>query len=348
MMEFRYEVALAIATINKVSKEVCYAIEVDRKAEVKTAIESDSSYRSMAEDIIKFLKNEQDSILYEQLICLPNSKPILKYATGLKSDTMLILHLSDLATAIDMLQKYAYELRRENSPYPDLEPFLANDETAELLKRAVNAGILTEDYQPKKNIKMYQLKLIALAIIEIQGFKTRDRWCHFDEQWKLGTAVLARTKIPLSKGNDLYRITKLYPEVDFYKLLSATEKIELFNTHFSENGAVELCKALKKHDFLDKKTNEDTFLAIMGLRSIPPHQVNWVGSFDSLVYFCREAFSDLTPNMLQLTARWFTLDGNDINHGTLKTKSSRVARMPEKYGFIPLLSTLISKAVTKR
>lgn len=347
-MEFRYEVALAIATINKVSKEVCYAIEIGKQAEVKNALETKISYRSLAEDIIKFLKNEQDSILYEQLICLPNSKPILKYATGIKSDTMLILHLSDLATCLDMLQKFGYELRHDNSPYPDLEPFLANDETAALLGRAVKAGVLTEDYLPKKGTKMYQLKLIAMAIIEIQGFKTRDKWCHFDEQFKVGDKLLARTKIPVSKGNDIYRISKLYPEVDFYRLMSTNEEAApLFQTHFSEIGALELCKALKKHDFLDKKTSEDTFLAIMGLRTIPPHEINWIGSFDSLVYFVREAFSDLNPNMLHLTARWFTLDGKEINHGTMKTKSSRIARMPEKFSFIPLLSTLIGKAVAK-
>lgn len=348
MMEFRYEVALAIATISKVSKEVCYAININNEAEVKNAIESKTSFRSMAEDIIHFIKDEQDSLLYEQLICLPNPKPILKYISYVKSNTLLVLHLSDLANSLEMLQTFGYELRKKHSPYPKLEPFLANDETAELLGRAVKAGILDEDYQPRKSIKLYQLRLIAIAIIEIQGFKTRDKWCHFNEQWKLDEGLLARTKIPLSKGNEIYRITKLYPEVDFYGILSPNIKpSELFRTKFSVEGAIELCKSLKKHDFLSKRVSEESFLAIMGLMSIPPSAIDWIGSFDSLVFFIREAFGDLNPNMLYLTARWFTLDGNDINHGTMKTKSSRIARMPEKYGFIPLLSALISKAIAK-
>ena len=349
MIEYRHEAAMAIAVINKTSKIAFSAIQLDDIPKLRSVFEENVRFWGMAEDIIDYVSRDTDALLYNQLVCLIDPQPLREYARKLKKETLLSLALMDLSDSIDMLHQYGNQLDADNRLHPTLNAHLADAETIELLDRAVRDGLLTRDYQPKTTTKVYQLKLIAMAIISIRGFKTRNRWCHFDDQWELGNKHLAKTVIPLSKGAAIYRISNLYPEADFHAMLSKpAEGKKLLRTHFTEQGVAVLCKQLKAGGFLDARTCEETFQAVTGFGSGIPCPLNWTGSFDSLVYFAKEAFGDLNPKVLTLAAQWFLLHKKPVNHGTMKTKSSKINRAPDKYGFIPIIDSYIKRALEIR
>ena len=148
----------------------------------------------------------------------------------------------------------------------------------------------------------------------------------------------------MTKARDVYRVTKLYPEVDFYNFLNTKECAKTFDTDLNKKQATCLCQLLKTNGLLDARVTTEAFLAIMNLLRLPPTPINWTGSLDSLIYFTRVMFMELNPGFAHLTANWFTNKNANVNYGTIKTKSSQLNRFPERYDFIPLIDNLILQA----
>lgn len=336
---------MAIAVLNKTSKIVHYAARLGLEDEIEEALEGHPDFIQTADDIIGYIDDDRDKRLYDQLNCLVDTKTISDFSAHI-TDPSTRSSIDNLVKCINKLKVYAESLYSEDyKDFPYLVPYFANEEMKALLMRSVNAGILNEKYQPKKGIKQYHLKLIALAIIKIKDIKTRNKWCHFEKQWNIEDKHLSRCEVPLTRGADVYKISKIYPEVDFFSVFEdRVSQAKAFKTSLKIPQVKILCTLLKEHGFLAGSIQDESVMAIMGLLRIPPQPVDWSGSAYSLVYFVKQLFGDLNPSSLHMAERWFTVKGKTLNHGTIKTKSSTLNRERSRFDFIPIIDDIIREA----
>ena len=342
----RNEAAMAIAIINKDSKLVANAVEIGDKARLTAILSEDVEYEELCKMLIEYLAEDPDPKLYEYLLPLVDVSDILTFTRQNKtyphSPQMI-----ELASAVEELRKSATCLvANSHQNYPNLTKFFANEKANELFRRAYRAGLLTEDYQPKKGVQPYQLKLVAYAIIQILNLPTRDRWCRFNEQWNLHEGRLSRVFIPMTKGNNIYRIVQLYPEADFTEILAPQcNQEQPFHLDITKKQAVALFNGLQLGGFLDAHTQIENFKAMLGLIKMPTTPINWTGSYYSLVYFAKIVLMEDNPKIWRMVEDWFTVDGKKLNRGTLKSKSTFLNKNKDNYGFVEVLDDIVRTSI---
>lgn len=342
----RNEAAMAIALINKDSKIVANAVHIGDKDRLKQVLSEGVEYEELCKMLAEYLANDKDPKLYEPLLHLVDVGPILNF-TYKNKEVQYGPQMIELATAVENLRKIAAGLDTDtHTSYPNLTKFFSNEKADELFHRAYRAGLLTEDYQPKKGVQMYQLKLIAYAIIQILNLPTRDRWCRFNEQWHLSEGRLSRIFIPMTKGNNIYRIVQLYPEADFNGLLAPEHKQETpFKTDLTKKQALALYNSLQLGGFIDAGTEIENFEAMLGVIRMPSSAINWTGSYYSLVYFAKLVLMENNPKVWLLVEDWFTVDNKRLNHGTLKSKSTFLNKNKDNYVFVEVLDDIVRTSI---
>ena len=341
----RQDAAMLIAQVNKTSRLVASAASLGLVGDIEDAFDGCPDFREAAKDIVAYIKEEPDKILYDQLSFLIKTKPLKNFAKTTK-DYELKVAVENLVYCMEKLTDLYEELFNEEcKDFPSLTPFFAENDLIPLMDRAVAAGLLDEHYQPAQGTKHYHLYLIAQAIGVIKDLPPRKKWCQFEALWNLNKK-LSSCHLPITKGNEIFRVSVVYPEVNFLNLFHArNDKQKKFKTHLSVAQAEKLHELLVKAGFLEKRVPKESLLAIMGLVSIPPMPVNWSGSAYSLVYFAKIMFEDLNPSMLRMTVKWFTVDKEKLNYGTVKTKSHILNADRERYDFIPILDNILKKAL---
>ena len=167
----REETAINIAVINKVSKQVATACKLKSNDLLDEALSSGADIPALASSIIAYIKEDRDPILYKQLMHLANTDPIRKYIRT-QSGYRKAGEVKEIADAVDQLDKFGNDLyyREGNGEYENLLPFFSNEEAQGLLQRAVDAGLLKDDYQPRESTARFQLKLIAICMMEIMEY----------------------------------------------------------------------------------------------------------------------------------------------------------------------------------
>ena len=204
---------------------------------------------------------------------------------------------------------------------------------------------LTLDYQPAPGVERYQLKVIATAINAIMKFSFRDKWCHFVEQWG---EDINRCMIPLTKGAAINQIVRLYPEVPLWEKIIPENEGKALRNDFSEDQAKKLFTGLMRKGYLGHHTSFESFLSILGIGQAPFTPINWIDrGYNSLIYFAKEAFGALNPDILLRLCDCFTCNGKQINHSSLKSRSSYVFRNKDQWEFVPVIDGIIAKARKK-
>lgn len=170
--------------------------------------------------------------------------------------------------------------------YTDLIEPLANKQVAELLDRAVNAGLLDEHYQPMHGIKILHLKLIAYAVSTI--CKIKQPYYLFEKQWgKTGNSRISTCRIP--KYSDEFNDTiALYPEVDFTKIEPQHETLTFYVTQ-TDNDINAMYQSLIKHGYIAPDTTFETFKGIVG-KSKFTSPVEWIKGQRQLSFYIQQAF----------------------------------------------------------
>lgn len=342
----RHEAAIALAKLNMISHHVVKGVELKCPLDIEQALEDDCDYKKISDELIEYLQEDPDPILYNQVLRYIDTTKCREFASS-HEDNELCNQILQLCEAVDKLKELARRLQAGDKKHSYLVDYFADPETEELFRRAARVGLLDSEYKPSKIVRRFQLKLIALAIIKIRGYKTRNKWCHFEEQWGIKAKLILRCDIPLTKVKEVYAVTRLYPEVNLYADLHPDSPAKVFKTPLCQREAEKLCRLLKKKRLLDKNVDEESFLAIQGLLRIPPQAVNWIGTGYALVYFIKTLFSDLNPKVWKLAVTWFTLHGTPINYGTIKTKSHDLNVDPKKHdknNSMDLIDSLIANA----
>lgn len=341
----RAEAAISIAVINRDSKILSMGCKLGDSHIIHGVFRENTDYVELADGIMDYVRSDRDRALFEQLMHLVDTVPIRVY---LETNKYSSLHepIQELADVVDRLITFGFQMYEKGSDgYEYLIPFFANEKAEELLKRAVNAGFLTADYKPVPSIPRFQLKLIAICLIEILGLRHRDKWNHFEELW--GTNI-SRVGIPLTKGRAISKVAMLYPEVNLWDKITPKNNKMVLKTDLTEEQARKLFRGLVHYGFLGPRTAPESFLAIMGLSDFPFHPINWIGNgMNSLLYFVKEVFGETNSDIHRKTCDCFTVNGQTLKYLTLKSRSSYVYRNKSKYDFILILNKIIASARKK-
>ena len=187
--------------------------------------------------------------------------------------------------------------------------------------------------------------MIAIAINAIMKFSFRDKWCHFVEQWG---EEINRCMVPLTKGAAINQIVRLYPEVPLWEKIIPENEGKTLRNDYSEEQAKKLFTGLMRKGYLGHHTSLESFLSILGMGQAPFTPINWIDrGYNSLIYFAKEAFGTLNPDILLRLCDCFTCNGKQINHSSLKSRSSYVYRNKDQWDFVPVIDGIIARARKK-
>ena len=256
----RQKTVINTALLRKHSWNVCYAIMVGNDNLLNLALVDCLDYDELADEIISYVDTDKDRLLYEPLMQLTDSKTIREYLDSDHEHQQYDDILRKLADTLDKLREYGNKLYRGISG--QLTPFFCNEKSEALLQRAVDAGLLTEDFMPAKGTERFQLKLIATAFNAIMGYGVRDKWCHFQELWGCD---FHRSIIPLTKGKAIYEIAQLYPEANLWSLVIPKTNQSKLKTDLSEKQATKLFQLLRRMGYIEKHTRVQNFPSILDL-----------------------------------------------------------------------------------
>lgn len=339
----REETAINIAIINKESKLMAVACRLKDEEMMIRAFMTRTDFPALADSIIEYIKEDPDPLLFNQLLMLPDTTLMHDFLrTKCRSGTYY--KYKERVSAIERLAAFGEEMSRKGSDeFSNLPAFFSNERAQELLQRAVDAGYLDQDYLPRESTQRYQLKLIALCMIEIMGYQHGDKWNHFEDLWGV---EIARRDIPLTKGVAINKIALLYPEVNLYGIIMPKSNQLALKTDMTEAQARKLFKGLIHYGYLGARTPVESFLVILGMVNYPFRPVNWIAKTqDSLVYFAKRAFGRTNSDLLRRMCDCFTVNGRRLNHQTLKTKSYNLERKLDKYDFVPVINQIIASAI---
>ena len=337
----RQDAVINIARMRKNSWNVCFALALGDDDILDLTMANCPDFVQMADDIIAYIDSDRDRLLYEYMMQLTDSKPIWDYLRSTHEYHDHDQKLESIAASLDRLWDFANELYRSCGK-GKLIPYFCNEKAVALLQRAVDAGILNEDFMPAENTQVFQLKLIAIAFNQIIGCGRRDQWCHFVELW--GRDVNRRI-VPLTKGAEIYKIIRLYPEADFTEIMAPKNNHSKLNTDLTTEQATKLWRLLIRNRYLDKKTTLDDFLSIMDLSYVPYTPVNWTSrGMNSLAYFLMTLFRPLNSDLHKKAVDCFTFNGSSLNYSTLKSKGSYVMKYRDKMDFADMIDGIIDRA----
>lgn len=339
----REETAINIAVINKESKQMAVACRLKDEETMIRAFMTRTDFPALADSIIEYIKDDPDPLLFNQLLMLPDTTLMHDFLrTKCRSGTYY--RYKERVSAIERLAEFGEEMSKKSSKeFGNLPTFFANERAQELLQRAVDSGYLDQDYTPRKSTQRFQLKLIALCMIEIMGYQHGDKWNHFEDLWEV---EIARRDIPLTKGVAINKIALLYPEVNLLGLIMPKSHPAALKTDMTETQVRKLFKGLIHYGYLGPRTPVESFLVILGKGNYTFRPVNWIAmTQDSLVYFAKRAFGRTNSDLLRRMCDCFTVNGQRLNHQTLKTKSYRVERNLDRYDFVPIIDQIIASAI---
>ena len=345
MIDNRQKAAIFIALTNKVSKLVALGVKLKSFDMIRNALTENLSYKKLSLQLLAYMGEDNDPLLYGQLEFLIETKDIRDFASSLEpSETKM--KIDDLCSAVDKLREYGIgRIELRNDRFPNLTPPFCNEKAEELLQRAVTAKYLDNDYTPLDGVEHFELKLLAFGIAEILGMPLRQRWCSFDELWKLDGTSLGRYHIPKTKAKDIMKITDLYPEVDFRPVINAEVKIKRpFDSGLTREQAIYLYNSLRRNGYIALKTKEEEFLAMLGLELMPQSYIKWTAAMYALAYFVKIAFADTTRDIWRFTTAWFIVEDNKtLNHETLKSKGSYICKHQSEYPFCNELNRMLKE-----
>lgn len=354
----RSKVVINIARINRINKNLNYLVGF--KEDFSTvALDSDLSCVGLwAMDIQTYWRESKDPIIAEQITNIGSSDSFYKLllsaqmrdevrgAIGLYIDTM-----KELRAEIKQHQK------QSKGAYSMLPDELANDEAAKLLKRAVEAGYLTEDYQPGKYISNAQLRFLAFGIGTALHLK--HKWEPFERLWD--KEKLPGVYIPKSKSVMFEEIISLYPEVDFSEIskkndISPSNECEIIDpvistpVHYCSTVSVsELKKVYRKlidYKYLSSKTTLEQWLFFCTGKEYNSylHPILWNREVKTLAMLINKALDSNNKQKWQIASTIFRIKkGNRyeiINPDNLRRADHAIKSAPNSPGIVKFHSLI--------
>ena len=252
----RSKVVINIARINRINKNLNYLLGFKEDFTTAALDPELSCIGSWALEIQAYWRECKDPIIAEQIGNIGSSGNFYKL---LLSSQMADDVRGAISLYVDTMKALRAEIQQHHKQskgsYSMLPDELANDEAAILLQRAVEAGFLTEDYQPNIHTSNAQLRFLAFGIGTALHLK--HKWEPFERLWN--KEKLPGVYIPSSKIVDFEDIIKLYNEVDFTEIsgdqniASAINKLTEKNITIVDDDKIEDPERSHYHSITDDK-----------------------------------------------------------------------------------------------
>ncbi len=322
----RQEIVIKIAKINHIIGEWKYRLDLDGEVEIETLSPDLLHIDEWVHEIGLYIKQNPSPILIRQITNIGFTDLLEDYVQKHEEeiDTSYIWVLNKYVKQMrDLLSLCDKQSAKERGPYKDLIAPLANKQTATLLQRAVDAGILDCHYQPTSQAKTMQLKIIAFAVSSLCGFSRA--YAHFEKLWNRKGNRIATCRTP-KRYVESYEATKaLYPEVDF-STLEPKHEIATFYVPQSDDDIIEMYYDLIKYGYIAPDTDLSVFLGIFDKEKFQK-PVEWIKGQRQLAYFVYLAFQKFNKKALWIKGECcFRVNGNIPHRASFVTGYSRLKR----------------------
>lgn len=332
----KQNIVIKIAKITRLTGEIKYYIDVNGFVDLDLFVPDIMYLDSWMEEIYAYVLTDKSQRLEKLITNIGFNDAIEKYIQN---------HRNEIKPSIlEVLENYFFTSRElftlceENSierkgKYINLIEPLAKAQIAELLDRAIGAGILDKYYQPVPGVKLLHLKIIAYAISFI--CKLKHPYALFEKQWRRKEALRISTcKIPKFRTEE-YELTKsLYPEVDFSEL-EPQHKITVFYTNQDVDDIYDMYQDLIKYKYIAPNTAFDTFKGIVGKADFS-EPVEWLKGQRQLGYFIYLAFNKHNSKDLWIKGECcFCIKGESPHRNSFLSGYSSIKRagLIDKYDF---------------
>ena len=320
-MVTRQEAVLSFVKFNKFAKQLIYDICIGGNTKLTSYAEELLQFEQWKEDIMLYINFNPDPIIIEKIASLGSPEMLENYINDGKETLPqnTLDALTGVVNAMNSIHDLCYNINQESKgKFRFLVDEFANEEAAALFDRAVSAGYLTAEYQPKGDTDNYTLKIIAFAIGELLHLTMRHKWSHFEEQWSINRANKLST-LPISERQfkRAGKLMQLYPEVDF-TMLTAPNEDKYFDAAYGARRVRALYQELLDHGY------------------ISPDQQH-------LSYFIYFTFSKTNKDYWVKTVACFSVNGHAPHKGSLVTGLVAMQRKPNFGTFDVELKRIASK-----
>lgn len=293
----RSKVVINIARINRINKNLNYLLGFKEDFTTAALDPELSCIGLWALEIQAYWRECKDPIIAEQIDNIGSSGNFYKL---LLSSQMADDIRGAISLYVDTMKALRAEIQQHHKQskgsYSILPDELANDEAAMFLQRAVEAGFLTEDYQPGTHTSNAQLRFLAFGIGTALHLK--HKWEPFERLWN--KEKLPGIYIPSSKSVNFEDIIMLYPEVDFSKIskkfdMNLSDECEIMEptitdpVHYDSTVSISELKNVYRnlidYKYLSDKTTLDQWLYFsIGNGKKPDQPILWNREVKSLAY----------------------------------------------------------------
>ena len=346
-MVTRQEAVLSFVKFNKFAKQLIYDICIGGNTKLTSYAEELLQFEQWKEDIMLYINFNPDPIIIEKIASLGSPEMLESYINDGK-DTLpqnTLDALTGVVNAMYSIHDLCYNINQESKgKFRYLVDEFANEEAAALFDRAVSAGYLTAEYQPKGDTDNYTLKIIAFAIGELLHLTMRHKWSHFEEQWSINRANKLST-LPISERQFKRsgKLMQLYPEVDF-TMLTAPNEDKYFDAAYGARRVRALYQELLDHGYISPDTTVEDFLSIFNLGNQTTRKpIEWMKSQQHLSYFIYYTFSKTNKDYWVKTVACFSVNGHAPHKGSLVTGLVAMQRKPNFGTFDVELKRIASK-----
>lgn len=295
----KQEAVIKICKLTRITGEIKYQIDLDGTVDFASFVPDFLYINKWIEEVCEYVSTDPCPRLAHLIANMGFNDAIENYLQSHRTEIKPAYR--DILDNFFVKSKKLFKICEQNSTirkgkYTDLIEPLANKQVAELLDRAVYAGLLDKHYQPVPDIKVLHLRLIAYAVATICKFKRP--YYLFEKQWKrTQSSRISTCKIP--KYSDEFNSTiSLYPEVDFTKIEPKHEILTFYVTQ-DDNDINTMYQSLIKHGYIAPDTMLETFKGIVG-KSKFSSSVEWIKGQRQLAFFIHQAFNKYNDKDLWL------------------------------------------------
>lgn len=284
----KQDIVIKIAKITRLTGEIKHCIDVDGNVNLDLFVPDLLFLSSWIEEIYDYVLTDKSPNLEQLIRNMGFNDAVESYVRSHRNDIR--------PSVLEVLENYFFtsreliELCNENSnerkgKYIYLVEPLANAKVAELLDRAVDAGILDKYYQPIPGLKVMHLMIIAYAVSSICKFK--HQYTFFEKQW--GGTRISTSKMPRYRTEEYEKTMSLYPEVDFSDMIPQ-HKVTVFYITQNTEEVNEMYLDLIKYKYISPKTTFEAFKGIVGKADFT-EPVEWIKGQRQLGFYIFQAFN---------------------------------------------------------
>lgn len=322
----KQETVIKICKLTRITGEIKYKIDFDGYVDFASFVPELFYIDRWTDEICEYVKTDSCPRLAHLISNMGFNDYIEAYIQSHREDIMPAFQKifdSYFAKAHELFSLCEQNSMNRKGEYINLIEPLATKQVAELLNRAVNAGLLGVDYQPIPGIKALHLKLIAYAVSTICGFK--QPYTFFEKQWNRTVRTRISTcKIP-RYSNEFESTKALYPEVDFSKIEISHDVLTFYVTQ-NRIEIESMYNDLVKHGYIAPDTSLETFNGIVG-KSEFASPVKWIKGQRQLAFFIHLAFGKYNNKDLWIKGECcFTINGKVPHKDCFTTGYSYIKR----------------------